>query len=92
MCAQGLPRVVTDPVEADAVEPALGDQVVDRLERCFQQLRALPVTQAPRAKALIFMTGADFNNAFVYFPIAGSPEQMAEISKRFNKLLTGAKD
>ncbi|HVE85620.1 MAG TPA: hypothetical protein VND93_22355, partial [Myxococcales bacterium] len=51
-------------------------QVVDRLERCFQQLRALPVTQANRPRALVFMTSADFNNAFVYFPIAGNPEQM----------------
>lgn len=59
-----------------AAQQKQAHQVVNRLERCFQQLRALPVTQVPRAKALIFMTGADFNNAFVYFPIAGSPEQM----------------
>jgi len=59
-----------------AAQQKQAHQVVDRLERCFQQLRALPVTQAKRSKALIFMTGADFNNAFVYFPLAGSPEQM----------------
>ncbi|HZN93502.1 MAG TPA: hypothetical protein VFB81_12395, partial [Myxococcales bacterium] len=50
--------------------------VVERLEQCFKQLRVLPVTQAPRPRALVFMTGADFNNAFVYFPIAGNPQQM----------------
>ncbi|HEY8205974.1 MAG TPA: hypothetical protein VIG99_00740 [Myxococcaceae bacterium] len=51
-------------------------QVVERLEKCFQLLRSLPVTRAPRSKALIYMTGADFNNAFVYFPLAGNPQQM----------------
>src|SRR5262245_21754656 len=51
-------------------------QVVERLEKCLEQLRSLPATQAPRHKALIFMTSTDFNNAFVYFPLLGNPEQM----------------
>jgi hypothetical protein len=59
-----------------AAQQRQAHQVVERLEKCFQQLRALPVTKAARAKALIYMTGADFNNAFVYFPIAGNPQQM----------------
>lgn len=40
-------------------------RVVARLEHCLERLRSLPITKKERDRAVIYLTSANFNNAYV---------------------------
>ncbi len=50
--------------------------IAARLEQCAQKLRAMERTQRRRDKLLVFLTSADFNNAYVQPVVLGSPTMM----------------
>ncbi|NTX53598.1 hypothetical protein [Myxococcus sp. CA039A] len=54
--------------------PAL--RMAARLEGCVEQLRAQTWRKEPRARVLVYMTSADFNNAYVVPDYASIPQQM----------------
>lgn len=51
-------------------------RIATRLEQCATKLRALEVRQRNRDKLAVFLTSADFNNAYVQAIAAGNPQQM----------------
>ncbi|WP_158501498.1 hypothetical protein [Vitiosangium sp. GDMCC 1.1324] len=51
-------------------------RVAARLEDCVERLRTLTKSPRPRARALIYLTGADFNNAYVTPDYSSIPQQM----------------
>jgi hypothetical protein len=55
---------------------ALALRAASRLEHCLQSLRALPLSRAERDKALVYVTSANFNNAYVQPDYVGHPAQM----------------
>src|SRR5690348_3798649 len=40
-------------------------RIAARLEDCIERLHTLTQSPRPRARALVYLTGADFNNAYV---------------------------
>ncbi|MFY2559771.1 hypothetical protein ACN469_19200 [Corallococcus terminator] len=54
--------------------PAL--RMAARLEGCVERLRAQTWRQEPRPRLLVYMTSADFNNAYVVPDYASIPQQM----------------
>lgn len=62
-----------------------------RLTHCLQKLRTLPLSKTPRAKLLLYLTSANFNNAYVQPQIAGMPQQMVvplhETDELFNLII-----
>jgi len=59
-----------------AKDRELALRTMARLESCLQRLRALPVTQRERPKALVYITSAEFNNAYVYPQVLGTEQHM----------------
>jgi hypothetical protein len=51
-------------------------RVASRLSACITHLRSHTVSQRPRAKFLVYLTTADFDNAYVQPEVAGYPQQM----------------
>ena len=51
-------------------------RIAARLEDCVERLRLLPVSTRPRPRALIYLTDADFNNAYVAPAFSSIPQQM----------------
>lgn len=50
--------------------------IAARLEDCVERLRRLPVNDKPRGRALIYLTGENFNNAYVVPDSSSLPQQM----------------
>ncbi len=51
-------------------------RVAARASECLRALRALDVTQAPHGRALLFLTSANYNNAYVGGQARGEPLQL----------------
>lgn len=51
-------------------------RVAQRLETCIAQLRTLTVAKQPRARLVVYLTTANFDNAYVQPPFVGLPPQM----------------
>lgn len=52
-------------------------RIAARLEDCIERLRLLPERSRPaRARALVYLTGSDFNNAYVVSDFSSVPQQM----------------
>lgn len=51
-------------------------RVARRLSACIGQLRSYPLSTTPRAKFLVYLTTANFNNAYVQPEVVGLPQQM----------------
>lgn len=75
---QPMRRLETQQLElyypASAHDEAL--RVASRLTRCLEQLRTYPRSGIPRPKLLLYLTSANFNNAYVQPQYFGSPQQM----------------
>jgi len=71
---------------ASARDEAL--RVATRLSTCVTMLRRLPISKRARPPLLVYLTSANFNNAFVQPMFFGSPQQMVlplhETSELFN--------
>ncbi|MFB1478989.1 hypothetical protein [Corallococcus sp. RDP092CA] len=51
-------------------------RVAARMEGCVDRLRADTWSQAERKRVLVYLTSADFNNAYVQSEFASTPQQM----------------
>ena len=51
-------------------------RVATRLNACVAQLKTLPESGTPRQKLVVYLTSAEFNNAYVQPQTIGSPQQM----------------
>ncbi|MGO9066571.1 MAG: hypothetical protein ACLQIH_17770 [Myxococcaceae bacterium] len=51
-------------------------RVAHRLEHCIAQLRTLTLSKEPRARLVVYLTTANFDNAYVQPPFLGLPPQM----------------
>ena len=51
-------------------------RVAARASECLKAMRALNVTQAPHGRALLFLTSANYNNAYVGGQTSGEPLQL----------------
>jgi hypothetical protein len=51
-------------------------RIATRLDACVHALRGLPVSTRARPKLAVFLTDANFNNAYVQPAAAGFPQQM----------------
>jgi len=51
-------------------------RIAARLEDCVQRLRQLTQSPKQRPRVLVYLTGADFNNAYVMPDISSIPQQM----------------
>ncbi|MFL5358665.1 hypothetical protein [Archangium sp.] len=51
-------------------------RIAARLEDCIERLHTLTKSPRPRARALVYLTGADFNNAYVLPDYSSLPQQM----------------
>jgi WD40-like Beta Propeller Repeat len=51
-------------------------RVAERLETCLAHLRTLTLSQEPRAPLIVYLTTANFDNAYVQPPFVGLPPQM----------------
>ncbi|MBI5548347.1 MAG: hypothetical protein HY901_31075, partial [Deltaproteobacteria bacterium] len=51
-------------------------RIAARLEQCASKLRAHETTQRQRDRLTVFLTSADFNNAYVQPTALGNPQQM----------------
>src|SRR5262249_55036606 len=51
-------------------------RIASRLEHCMEHLRTLPIAKTERAKGVVILTTADFNNSFVVPPNLGHREEM----------------
>ena len=51
-------------------------RIAARLEDCVERLRLLPVSQRERPRVLLYLTGQDFNNAYVRPDFSSIPQQM----------------
>ncbi len=51
-------------------------RVAQRLEHCIAQLRTLTLDKEPRARLVVYLTTANFDNAYVQPPFLGLPPQM----------------
>ncbi len=51
-------------------------RVAHRLETCIAQLRSLTLAKEPRARLVVYLTTANFDNAYVQPPFVGLPPQM----------------
>ncbi len=56
-------------------------RVATRLEGCLAHLRTLTLSQEPRARLVVFLTSAHFDNAYVQPPFLGLPPQMVVASQ-----------
>ncbi|MDQ3265612.1 MAG: hypothetical protein M3Y59_18470 [Myxococcota bacterium] len=59
-----------------AEQRELALRVLGRLDTCVEKLRSLPRVQRQREPVLAYLTSANFNNAYAYYSIAGSPRQL----------------
>jgi hypothetical protein len=51
-------------------------RVAERLETCLAHLRTLTLSKEPRAPLVVYLTTANFDNAYVQPPFLGLPPQM----------------
>ncbi|MGZ3461652.1 MAG: hypothetical protein ACXU86_24435, partial [Archangium sp.] len=51
-------------------------RIAARLEDCVERLRRLPKSPRQRGRVLAYLTGADFNNAYVVPDYSSIPQQM----------------
>ncbi|MBS2029957.1 MAG: hypothetical protein JST54_18795 [Deltaproteobacteria bacterium] len=74
---------------ADAQSDAM--RIAGRLTHCLETLRQLPLSQTPRPRLLLYLTSANFNNAYVQPMFLGNPQQMVvplhETDELFNLLI-----
>ena len=56
-------------------------RVANRLEGCIAHLRTLTLSSEPRARLVVYLTTAHFDNAYVQPPFLGLPPQMVVASQ-----------
>jgi hypothetical protein len=56
-------------------------RVASRLEGCIAHLRTLTLSEEPRARLVVYLTTAHFDNAYVQPPFLGLPPQMVVASQ-----------
>jgi WD40-like Beta Propeller Repeat len=56
-------------------------RIADRLESCVAHLRTLTLSKEPRARLVVYLTTAHFDNAYVQPPFVGLPPQMVLASQ-----------
>ncbi|RJS25036.1 hypothetical protein DRW03_07885 [Corallococcus sp. H22C18031201] len=70
LTTRSLELYYPEPLRASAL------RVAARLEGCVERLRGDAWSQTPRDRALIYLTSADFNNAYVVPTLPSIPQQM----------------
>ncbi|MBJ6762458.1 hypothetical protein JGU66_16935 [Myxococcaceae bacterium JPH2] len=70
LTTRSLELYYPEPLRASAL------RVAARLEGCVERLRGDAWSQTPRQRALIYLTSADFNNAYVVPNLPSIPQQM----------------
>lgn len=68
-------RLETDDLEVyyPAAHKEAAERVARRASECLKSFRALQTTDRPRERALLFLTSANFNNAYVTGQLIGEP-------------------
>lgn len=72
---EDMRHLVTEDVELyyPANQREAAERVAARAAECLRELRSKEVTQRPRARALLFLSSANYNNAYVSGQFLGEP-------------------